>query len=352
MVSFFHRVAARKHFGELDAAGTVRQILLAVNYLHCHAIVHRNLKLESFLYENDKSDHLKLVEFGLCRLWEPTDGNMTSSVGTLGYMAPEVLNESYTLQCDMWSVGVIAYILLLGRMPFTGSDKVMIERTLTGSYKVKKEAWERISTHARDFIQQLLVLDVGKRLTAKEALQHVWIVKREEKTMLPVDLAGALTSFRKASTLRRACMSLMAWSMSSDDQAKVRDAFIAINTDGSGTVTIDEFKSVLEEHMSKAEVVDIFKALDATNTNSITYSDFLAAMACSRAVQQKELLQETFNRFDSDGSGSISVAEMEDILGKIYDGKKTAKMIYDAGVVQGGEISFENFVKLVVGEDG
>jgi len=118
----FDRVTELKQFSERDAADAVWQMLLALNYLHSHGIVHRDLKLENFLYDQKNSSHLKLIDFGFSKVVDP-NAVMRSSCGTLSYAAPEVLNMKYTQKCDLWSMGVIAYILLSGTMPFEGSEE-------------------------------------------------------------------------------------------------------------------------------------------------------------------------------------------------------------------------------------
>lgn len=97
----FDRVVKRKRFTEKDAAKAVYQMLLAVNYIHSHDVVHRDIKLENFLYEAQDSDHLKLIDFGFSKIWQPNT-TMAVSCGTLAYVAPEVLEKSYTSQCDLW----------------------------------------------------------------------------------------------------------------------------------------------------------------------------------------------------------------------------------------------------------
>merc|ERR1719265_2947488 len=122
----FDRVKARRVFTEKDASVAMRQMLLSINYIHCNQVVHRDLKLENFLYESTTSDHLKLIDFGFSKIWEPNT-RMALSCGTLAYVAPEVLDKSYTSQCDLWSLGVVVFILLVGYMPFAGTESHQVQ---------------------------------------------------------------------------------------------------------------------------------------------------------------------------------------------------------------------------------
>jgi len=109
-------------------------MLLALSYIHGHGIVHRDVKLENFLYEKQGSNHLKLIDFGFSKVWNPNN-KMRMSCGTLSYVAPEVLKKSYTSQCDMWSLGVIAFILLVGYMPFSGAEEQQTKDIMAGKFK-------------------------------------------------------------------------------------------------------------------------------------------------------------------------------------------------------------------------
>ncbi|CAK9011332.1 unnamed protein product [Durusdinium trenchii] len=147
----FTRVMDREVFPEKDAAHTAWQMLLALNYIHSHGIVHRDIKLENFMYARKDTDHLKLIDFGLSKVWEPNT-KMEASCGTLGYIAPEVLNKTYSSKCDLWSLGVIVYILLSGCMPFAGSEYHQITCIMSGMYDMEDEEWTCISRSAKDFV--------------------------------------------------------------------------------------------------------------------------------------------------------------------------------------------------------
>merc|ERR1719433_1595447 len=146
----FDRVIERKRFSENDASDAVRQMLLALNYLHSAGIVHRDLKLENFLYDKKGGDHLKLIDFGFSKVWDP-NVKMHLSCGTLSYVAPEVLEKNYGSQCDLWSLGVICYILLSGQMPFAGSESVQTQNIKEGKYQMRPDKWSKVPKEAVHF---------------------------------------------------------------------------------------------------------------------------------------------------------------------------------------------------------
>merc|ERR1712232_999389 len=134
-------------------------------------------------YDKKGSSHLKLIDFGFSE--RCVTGRLSEAVGTLVYVAPEVLNHSYTSQADMWSLGVVGFILLTGEIPFSGAtEDVQIRRIKQGQYRVEPEKWDRISAEGQDFIRSLLEVDPTKRLSAQKALEHPWIamapVKKRE----------------------------------------------------------------------------------------------------------------------------------------------------------------------------
>merc|ERR1712137_612552 len=165
-------------------------------------------------------------------------------------MAPEVLGKDYTSKCDMWSMGVVVFVLLLGYMPFGRgiSDAEMAERIQSGNYAKDGSSWANLTVGARSFLESLLVVDPDARLSAPAALAHEWLANRVSSECYdPLDSAvvSSLCEFAKASQFKRICLSAMAWSVSSEEVAKVRSAFLEIDKDHTGTITLNELKSVL-----------------------------------------------------------------------------------------------------------
>ncbi|KAK7116130.1 uncharacterized protein [Littorina saxatilis] len=173
----FDRIVTRGYYTEKDAARAVCDMLHGVQYLHANGVVHRDLKPENLLYESMTDDSkLKIADFGLSRIIEP-EVQMSTVCGTPGYCAPEVLKgQPYTPSVDLWSVGIIAYILLCGYEPFFAeSEPEMFRKIIKGDYVFDNEYWEDIGENAKDLVRRLLVLEPKKRLTAAEALKHPWV---------------------------------------------------------------------------------------------------------------------------------------------------------------------------------
>lgn len=351
----FERVQQKKRFSERDAANSTYQMLLAINYIHSHGVVHRDIKLENFLYDAPESDTLKLIDFGFSKIWEPNT-RMALSCGTLAYVAPEVLAKSYTSQCDLWSMGVISFILLVGYMPFYGSQQQQIKHIKEGKFLYKEDKWKTVSKDARNFVQSLIVVDPLVRMTASQALEHPFISHRESLTSmgsLDFSTVEAFCQFSQASAFRRACLNVMAWSLNSEQRRSVRQAFIEMDKDNTGVIRLSEFKRVLEDmyHIPDDVAMKAFHALDQHHTDEIHYSEFLAAMCMNKIQMNDQLIKLTFQRFDTDNTGVISTQNLRDVLGEAYDGEKVEQLLKEADLHHDGVITLEEFMSYMRHED-
>uniref|UniRef100_A0A8C9XTB5 Calcium/calmodulin-dependent protein kinase type IV n=1 Tax=Sander lucioperca TaxID=283035 RepID=A0A8C9XTB5_SANLU len=175
----FDRIVERGYYSERDAAHVIKQILEAVAYLHDNGVVHRDLKPENLLYADLSLDApLKIADFGLSKIIDD-QVTMKTVCGTPGYCAPEILRgNAYGPEVDMWSVGVILYILLCGFEPFFDprGDQYMYSRILNCDYEFVSPWWDDVSLNAKDLVSKLIVLDPHKRLSVREALQHPWVL--------------------------------------------------------------------------------------------------------------------------------------------------------------------------------
>lgn len=179
----FDRIVERGCYTESDAANALKEIISAIEYLHSMNIVHRDLKPENLLYATTEPDSvLKVADFGLSK---ESGKSMQTVCGTPGYVAPEVvLGKSYTSSVDMWSLGVIGYILLSGYEPFYDErgDTYIFRKIVRGAYEFHSPWWDEVSDEAKDFIKNLLVLDPSRRFTAAKALKHPWLTNNSNST--------------------------------------------------------------------------------------------------------------------------------------------------------------------------
>eukprot|EP00604_Paraphysomonas_vestita_P001525 CAMPEP_0174817924 /NCGR_PEP_ID=MMETSP1107-20130205/484_1 /TAXON_ID=36770 /ORGANISM="Paraphysomonas vestita, Strain GFlagA" /LENGTH=348 /DNA_ID=CAMNT_0016029073 /DNA_START=2901 /DNA_END=3947 /DNA_ORIENTATION=+ len=177
----FDRVVARGRYTEENACMVVLQLVSAIAYMHERNIAHRDLKPENILLVSKDSDvNIKVTDFGLAKS-TTENGGLKTYCGTPQYFAPEVLNQekaegntTYSLPADMWSIGVITYALLSGRLPWSDDDRLRNQEILKAKYSFRGTSWDSVTDEAKDFITKLLKKDPNERLTAEQAFNHRW----------------------------------------------------------------------------------------------------------------------------------------------------------------------------------
>lgn len=171
----FDRIDKKASYTEKDAQDVCRIVLSAIKHCHDLNVIHRDLKPENLMMRSfhDDSDII-IVDFGLSVV--SATPTVTGIIGTTEYMAPEILSQcEYGKPVDMWSFGVIAYILLCGYQPFTGERAILIKRIRAAAFAFHDEYWTNMSAESKDFISHLLTKDVSKRMTVTQALNHKWV---------------------------------------------------------------------------------------------------------------------------------------------------------------------------------
>jgi len=171
----FDQIVARGTYTEADAANLIKQILEAVAYMHEHGVAHRDLKPENLLISSPSSDSIKITDFGLSK--DFGEGTLKTSCGTPDYVAPEVLKgQPYDHSVDIWSIGVITYILLCGFPPFYGNtDAQIFDKILKCQYDFPSPDWDNVSDDAKQFVSAILNLDPQARPTATDCLEAPWM---------------------------------------------------------------------------------------------------------------------------------------------------------------------------------
>jgi len=199
----FDRICKKQYYTESEAAKCIKTIAEALQYCNEKGVVHRDLKPENVLLQSMSDDTtIKLADFGFAKEIDPNGEGyeLQTSCGTPGYIAPEILmRKPYGKEVDMWSLGVIAYVLLCGYTPFNHSNQSKLFKMIKkGEYQFDAEYWEGVSDDAKSFVAGLLVVDPSGRMTANEVLSHGWLQTQSERDITPV-----LTKLRGYQARRR-----------------------------------------------------------------------------------------------------------------------------------------------------
>merc|ERR1711966_425021 len=237
--------------------------------------------------------------------------------------AKEVLNKNYNSKCDIWSCGVITYILLSGMPPFNGqSDQEIMKKVRAGSFSFDDKVWSNISDNCKDFITKLLTYKQEERPTAAEALQHPWIVELsttvvDEKSAQ--DALSNLKSFKVDSSMKQATFAFIASQLlSKQERDGLAKVFKAFDKNGDGKLSYEEVKDGYLDHygkvMSDEEVHAMFDSVDTDKSGFIDYSEFVVAAMAESQLTSNDKLQAAFKMFDKDGSGIISGDEIREVL--------------------------------------
>jgi len=201
----FDRVVQKSYYNEKEARMTCKILLEAVNYCHSRNVAHRDLKPENLLLRSETDDSsIKIADFGFAKAVKKPQ-SLTTQCGTPGYVAPEILTgKPYDEAADMWSVGVILYILLGGYPPFIDDNQRKLFRKIRkGEYEFHEEYWGHVSFEAKDLISKLLCVKMRDRMTAQEALQCSWIALASDACLEKNDMKSNLIEMRKFNGRRK-----------------------------------------------------------------------------------------------------------------------------------------------------
>ena len=350
----FDKIIELGHFSEKVAAKLLSQMLASISFLHGHGIAHRDLKPENFLFlENDIYSPLKLIDFGLAKTVDKVT-KLTTKTGTCYYVSPEVLNGSYTEKCDIWSLGVILFMMLSGYPPFDGeSDTEILAQVRVGELKFDDPVWEKISESAKDLLNKMLHKDPEQRISATECLEHSWLSQYETcNTEIIKPDVESMKAYQKSTHLRKTVLNYMATQCSTSDLADQIALFQQIDTNKDGKLSLDEMNQVLEglDDMNAQQLQQLFFDIDTDMSGSIDLTEFLAAMLERKVYLNEQMLLNAFKRFDLDDSGLISAGELQEVLDQdksVQDIDFWSQLIREVDEDGDGYISYQDFVKMM-----
>ncbi|XP_064971850.1 calcium-dependent protein kinase 10-like [Musa acuminata AAA Group] len=356
----FDRIIQKGHYTERKAAELARVIVGVVEACHSMGVMHRDLKPENFLFVNQMEDApLKTIDFGLSIFFKPGE-IFTDVVGSPYYVAPEVLKKMYGPAADVWSAGVIIYILLSGVPPFWAeTEQGIFEEVLHGSLDFQSDPWPSISESAKDLVRKMLVKDPRRRLTAHQVLCHPWVQIDGVAPDKPLDSAvlSRLKQFSAMNKLKKMAIRVIAEHLSEDEIAGLKEMFKMIDTDNSGHITFEELKAGFERVgacLKESEVYALMQAADVDNSGTIDYGEFIAATLHLNKIEREDHLFAAFSYFDKDGSGYITQDELQQACEELgVEAVHLDDMIKEVDQNNDGRVDYNEFVAMMQnGNDG
>jgi len=316
----FDRVAEGS-FSERMASRLTKQMLSAIQHCHERHITHRDLKPENFVFETKAADsNMKLIDFG-CAVLADDDELIKDVAGSPYYVAPEVLVSDYKRTgrvwkaSDMWSIGVIVFLLVHGYPPFNGEQQDQIfHKIRIGKYRFSRDI--PLSATVKDFISKTLVMDPNKRMTAQAALQHPWIsdYNKVPDTPIPNNVVKSLNEFRTKCRLKKAVGKVLAGRMSPDDEKALELVFKQFDVNGDGQLDAQEIAAMMK-HIGKSpiEAKELMADMDENGDGVISKEEFKTMHAIGKLSTSQEDIKKSFEIFDIDGDGFVTHDEIEKI---------------------------------------
>ena len=364
----FQQIIDKGPFNEKYSAYVMYQIFSAVNYCHKMHIVHRDLKPENILIVSKDREGLptiKICDFGTSKMFEK-GAVQRKLVGSSYYIAPEVLKKHYNEKCDVWSCGVIMYILLSARPPFGGEDdNEIMERVSSGKYDLESPPFNKLSKNSIDLIKRLLTMDPEQRISAEQALNHPWfkefksqeIYNRINDADTIKTLVENLKKYKRTSIIQETALAYLVHHFPQiKDVVNSCKLFNQIDKSGDGKITKAELLRGLSERYKsdtlEADVEEIYKNLDMDNNGYIGYEEFVRAAVSKEYFVRDNVLRFAFRYFDKDGSGEITFDEIEALFSQsISDKTKVHETL--VGIIKevdknnDGKINFDEFSKVM-----
>lgn len=371
------------NFSERQAAMIMEQLFSCLNYLHARDIIHQNILPENIYLETNKIGdyNVKLVNFEKARLFNGNNSSLNPisrresvdvnnihnniSIVNLYFIAPEVLEGKIGKESDIWSCGVIMYLLLSGYPPFFSEDEnELVELIKKGKFDMNGQDWQNISKDAKSLITSLLTVNPKKRISAEQAIKHSWIShlneernsEREKNNLLKIN--HKITKFSSQQKLEQAAIAFIVHQNSSNNTAKqLREIFKMMDTSGDGRLTLQELNDGYEKYfkntnMTKKEFEELVSSIDKDQSHYIEFEEFLATFINKEMLLSEKNLEYAFKCFDTDKSGKLNTTEIKKILGVMSSNDKSNDKLVEQIILENdankdGEISFIEFKNLM-----
>jgi len=329
-------------------------------------VAHCDLKPDNFLFLNGNKDSpLKIIDFGMSKFVQRRK-YFETLCGTPYYVAPEVIEGKYAEHCDMWSLGVVMFVMLFGYPPFYADQEKYGKLTDDKIFDLVKKGFDATtkpgygahfpssipaSASAKDLICHLLNLNAAKRYTASEALEHPWLTGKtaSDKPILPKVLQN-LSEFDGTNRFKQAVLGVMADTLSEEDITALKKSFAEMDENGDGQITIDELKRAMSRNeglfkgeLKEGEVQRILKMADVNGDGVLSYSELMMTCVNRKLKNKEERLWEAFCKLDLNGDGKITAQEIASV---VEDKDKAAALIAEVDKNGDGVVDYDEFISM------
>eukprot|EP00929_Paragymnodinium_shiwhaense_P002395 TRINITY_DN102627_c0_g1_i1.p1 TRINITY_DN102627_c0_g1~~TRINITY_DN102627_c0_g1_i1.p1 ORF type:complete len:633 (+),score=200.15 TRINITY_DN102627_c0_g1_i1:101-1999(+) len=331
----FDKIIEMKRVGEALTADVTGQVASALHYAHTRCICHRDVKPENVVFctKDPKDTRVKLIDWGLGIDW--ADCAMKAAVGSLTYAAPEVItsrhSKAYTAACDVWSLGVLTYVTMLGKPPFWGSQRNHIQKAMAGEFPRDGPGsgvaalWQSFTPEAQEFIQTLLTGNPDNRPAMDVVVMHPFLTKARPSatdTSAASAVLQNMKQFSGTSTFGAVCVAAVARQLDHSKLKGVHAVFRELDTNGDGVLSFEEISDGFGKFYGNSskeykQVMKTFRSLDLDGSAFVDYTEFCAASLGQQAISQDESLWAAFKSFDLDNSDKLSKEELLQVLDKV-----------------------------------
>ena len=309
-----------------------------------------------------KNFEIKLIDFGCAKIFSKYKKNFGEIIGTLIYCSPEVLKNNYSKECDIWSCGIIMYVLLSGHFPFYAKTEDEIKKKiLSGKFEFNPKYFSNISEKAKDLITKCLIYDKRKRISAQQALEHEFFMDDInphnifEDNIDTKNILLSLKNYSKHSKIYQTGLTYLSHNFSDKEELnKLKKIFYKIDLNLDGKLSKQELGKAFKEagiEMTKKQLDKMMDSIDFDGNGYIEYEEFIRVALPKSKLFTETNLKIAFDMFDLDKNGTISLDEFKTILGinKIKNEKVNKELLKEIPIKENEEMTFEQFKQIFLG---
>lgn len=309
----------KKDFTEREAAEITESILTSLNYYHECKVIHQNIKPQNILFTSTKADSKpKLIDLGLGPKSE-------STLVSPHYSAPEVIEGNYLNESDIWSVGVVLYVMLSGLQPFAGDSKEeVLQSILKTQLDFSLPVWQKVTPPAKDLVKHLLQIKIDARIKPKEALGSAWfkLAKNYIPEINELDKSVIISIQKREgpAKFQKACVITLVNTFKAEEVNHLLDLLNIEDKEKSGYLSIDAIRKVFQVNYPTKEITNVVLHFSVDGQSLIYYSQFIASTLAIKEFVTLERQWAIFRYYNKAGADGINEKALKDILG-IFEGK-------------------------------